>query len=159
MKTVSVSWFVLFLVALLIASPGLHAEEVQRGFTSSDLLSAAAEDEHRIDAAMARAQEADPSTAGQTKAIDAALKEWDKLLNQSYQKILKKLDPAAVRALRESQRVWAAWRDKELKNLESFYSRMQGTMYVPMGAYARMNLTRQRAMQLERQAALVDERD
>ena len=62
------------------------------------------------------------------------------------------------KSLRDSQRAWVAWRDLEIKSLGKFYSKMDGTMYVPMAVYARMNLTRQRALALERLASLVDQR-
>ncbi|MDA0350562.1 MAG: DUF1311 domain-containing protein, partial [Verrucomicrobia bacterium] len=84
---------------------------------STGMLSAHDEKRHRIDAAMDAAQEADPSTGGQTEAIGKALKAWDKLLNASYQKLLGKLDNQADNQLRDSQREWVVWRDKELQNL------------------------------------------
>ena len=141
-KSNATLWTILACLALLLHASQLHAN---------------AEEKHPIDAAMDAASEANPSTGGQTEAIEAALKQWDALLNQSYQKLIAKLDLEAANKLRDSQRAWVAWRDKELESLGSIYSKLRGTMYVPLGAYARMNLTRQRAMQLERLAQLAEE--
>ena len=117
------------------------------------------EEKHPIDAAMDKASEKDPSTGGRTEAIDDALESWDKLLNESYQKLKAKLDRDGAKALRDSQRAWIAWRDKEIANLDKIYGKLRGTMYVPMHAYAKMNLTRQRALQLERLAELAGDID
>lgn len=114
---------------------------------------------HPIDAAMEKAQAKDPSTAGQTSAIDSALKKWDTELNRHYDTLLKRLDPEATAKLRESQREWVTWRDKELESLSAFFSKMDGTMWVPASAYARMNITRERALSLGRLAELSEMRE
>lgn len=124
----------------LVLIPSLHAEE------------------HPIEVKMQQAMDQNPSTAGQVEAITHALAEWDQLLNRHYQTLINALEPESAAALRESQRSWVAWRDLELKSLNAFYVKMQGTMYVPMAAYAGMNLTRQRALALETLASMANER-
>ncbi|MDF1815664.1 MAG: DUF1311 domain-containing protein [Verrucomicrobiales bacterium] len=121
-------------------------------------ISTLADEKHPIEVEMDKAMDQNPSTAGQIEAITNAQAKWDELLNKHYQTLTKDLEPEAVKALRESQRTWISWRDRELKSLRTFYSKMDGTMYVPMAAYAGMNLTRQRALSLERLASMVNER-
>jgi len=121
-------------------------------------LTVQAEDKHLIDAEMDAAIERNGSTGGQTEAMGAALKKWDALLNLSYKALKENLDPAALKSLVESQRAWITWRDKELDFIQRYHKKLQGTMYVPMEAYRRMNLTRQRAIHLERMAEFVEDR-
>ena len=117
------------------------------------------EKKHPIDQKLEAAIEKDSSTGGQNQAIGDAHEAWDKVLNQSYQKLLKHLDPGAAKKLRESQRAWIAWRDKEVASLTAFYEKMQGTMWSPIHAYSVMELTRQRAIDLSDLAEFVQDRE
>ncbi len=47
---------------------------------------------------------------------------WDKRLNQVYRKLMIKLSPKQRKLLRESQRKWLQYRDREFKFIESFYT-------------------------------------
>ncbi len=127
-------------------------------FVGTTFLTVQAEDKHLIDVEMDAAIERNGSTGGQTEAMGEALKKWDALLNLSYKALKENLDPAALKSLVESQRAWITWRDKELDFIQRYHEKLQGTMYVPMGAYRRMNLTRQRAIHLERMAEFVEDR-
>ena len=127
-------------------------------FLLANLSTAQALDKHPIDKEMDAAINKNPSTAGQNQAMTTALEKWDALLNRSYQKLKINLDPVALENLVESQRAWVVWRDMEIVFIGEFYSKLQGTMYIPGQIYKRMNLTRQRAMQLERLAGTVRDR-
>ncbi len=140
-ESVVCPWLFLFAVLIQVVDAGAADEEV-----------------HPIDAQMQAASERDASTAGEVGAIQAALKQWDASLNEHYESLLEFLDPAAANALRESQRQWIVWRDLELKSLDAYYERMEGTMWQPVRAYARMNLTRQRALALQRLDELIENR-
>ena len=81
----------------------------------------------------------------------------DRLLNKSYAGLMVRLDKDGKARLRESQRAWMTWRDLEIGARRAIYGNFRGTMYVPMGAYAEMNVTRERAMYLERMLKFMEE--
>ena len=54
-------------------------------------------------------------------------------------------DPLAKAAQQE----WIKYRDVEFKLTDSVYDRLQGTMYIPMRADHRMQIVKQRAIELK----------
>lgn len=106
------------------------------------------EKKHPIDVAMQACIKKDSSTAGMVECIGAARKSWDREMNGSYQKLIGKLDAKGKNSLKTAQVQWIRYRDAELKTIESVYSRTQGTIYLPMMADDAMQLTRQRAREL-----------
>ena len=70
---------------------------------------------------------------------------WDDILNKSYQALLKALDQDQQVKLREMQRAWIAWRDK---NCEFLYDYFQGTMANPMIATCVSRATGMQALYL-----------
>jgi hypothetical protein len=69
----------------------------------------------------------------------------DSALNASYQALLSHLDPPAQQQLREAQRAWISFRDREC----AFRSRAGARPDQPVACVA--ELTRQRATELDRQ--------
>ena len=59
--------------------------------------------------------ESDGSTPGILECISNATKEWDKELNKYYKLLLGKLNQSQQSSLRESQRQWLAYQEKETK--------------------------------------------
>ena len=55
-------------------------------------------------------------------------------------------EPRAV--LREAQRAWIAFRDRELAWLAKFYGGLAGTMYANMLAADRVDLVKRRVLEL-----------
>jgi uncharacterized protein YecT (DUF1311 family) len=47
-----------------------------------------------------------------------------------------------------AQERWLAWRTAENESLDALYDGFQGTMYSPMRAHARMDITAHRAREL-----------
>ena len=70
---------------------------------------------------------------------------WDDILNESFRRLLGKLDEDQVRKLREMQRAWIASRDK---TCEFLYDYFQGTMANPMIAACTSRETGRRALYL-----------
>ncbi|MDR3465265.1 MAG: DUF1311 domain-containing protein [Xanthobacteraceae bacterium] len=75
--------------------------------------------------------------------LDGEQAQWDKLLNASYQALLKGLEPEQQAKLREMQRSWI---DARKKSCEFFYDFFQGTMANPMIAYCMNQETARRAI-------------
>ena len=136
----------LLISVLMLSSYPLFAQEAE-------------EEKHWIDVKMEQAIDKDGSTAGMITATDAALKDWDKELNKHYQKLLTNLDDKAKAKLRESQRAWIQFRDKEIALIQAFYSKIDGTMFRVISASAVMELTHKRAVSLSYMAEFAELRE
>jgi uncharacterized protein YecT (DUF1311 family) len=89
------------------------------------------------------------STMGMVDCTDKTAKEWDKEMNLIYNKLKQILHADDFEKLQASQREWIKYRDMEIEAINSIYSKMDGTMYIPMNVNAIMELTRARTLQLQ----------
>lgn len=117
-----------------------------------------AEEKDPIEIQMDAAIEQNGSTGGQVEAITEANQKWETKLNAIYKSLKQKMQPDEFAALQQAQRAWITYRDKQLLSYESTYGKMDGTMWVPMHAYAVMNLTKKRVQELQTLLGLVEER-
>ncbi|HEV2763050.1 MAG TPA: lysozyme inhibitor LprI family protein, partial [Pyrinomonadaceae bacterium] len=118
---------------------------------------AAQEREHPIDKTLRACEEQDPSTAGQVRCITAAQGMWDKELNRVYNELARRLAAPARQRLRAAQLAWISHRDAEFKLIDEVYANLEGTMYVPMQAHARMRVVKARALELAGYLSLLEE--
>ena len=81
-----------------------------------------------------------------TACLDAEKKQWDAVLNTSYQALLKGLEPEQQTKLREMQRAWIASRDLTCGFYDDYF---QGTMANPMIANCLNRETARRAVFLK----------
>jgi len=88
------------------------------------------------------------TTLAMTECIVKAADSWDIELNKNYKILLGLLTEEQKEKLKEYQRQWIKYRDNELDFSRSFYTQMQGTMWIPVAARTRLNLTKQRAEEL-----------
>jgi uncharacterized protein YecT (DUF1311 family) len=77
--------------------------------------------------------------------LDAEQAQWDRILNASYQALLKGLEPEQQAKLRDMQR---AWIDARKKSCDFLYVYFQGTMANPMIANCMNRETARRAIYL-----------
>lgn len=110
-----------------------------------------------IDQAYYDCTAADSSTAGELACIQQAHINWDKALNQSYQALLKILPKAQKAALQQAQREWLAFRNVEWESLDKRYAAKDGAIYRVFHAVKRMELTKQRALQLHEYQSLFND--
>lgn len=103
---------------------------------------------HPIDIALDQCLEKNSSTVGMLGCIDKAYDLWDQELNTQYQKLSSRLNTDQKAKLKTTQLAWIRFRDAEFQNIESIYGAMDGTMYIPMAAYAKMEVLQQRTLQL-----------
>jgi uncharacterized protein YecT (DUF1311 family) len=103
---------------------------------------------HPIDAELEERIDADSSTVGMIEACQWAEGEWDKLLNENYQALMKKLDKKNQAVLKASQREWIKFRDLEFEFIGSFYGGMDGTIFLTIAAGGRADFVRERALKL-----------
>ncbi|WLD24047.1 lysozyme inhibitor LprI family protein [Flavobacterium dauae] len=88
-------------------------------------------------------------TKGMLDCINSATTKWDVELNKTYKKLLSLLTVEQKEKLKIAQRKWIEYRDKEIEFSIQTYSDMQGTMWIPVSAQTKMDLTRQRTIDLE----------
>jgi uncharacterized protein YecT (DUF1311 family) len=124
--------FIVLIFCILISSK-LHSQE----------------DKHPIDLFLDSCMDKDPSTAGMVNCTDEAIKMWDNELNKYYRLLVSTLDGESVNSLKSAQLEWIAFRDKEFINIENIYSKMEGTMYIPMQLFARLEIIKARTLQLQ----------
>lgn len=118
------------------------------------VLSFSQEKEHPIDTWYNKCIEADGSTMGMINCADSAAVLWDIELNKNYNLLMDLLNETAKEDMREAQREWIKFRDKEWKAISSYYGYVYevmegGTMYPMLAAGARMEVVRKRALDLK----------
>ena len=101
-----------------------------------------------IDAKIKALSEKDPSTHGQMHALDEGYKLWDAELNRVYKETLAAIAPGDRAAFVSSQKAWLNFRDREFDLQTALLFRLRGTMYGPIRIARRMEIVRQRALQL-----------
>jgi uncharacterized protein YecT (DUF1311 family) len=111
-----------------------------------------------IDRAMEAAMEKDPSTAGMVRAISDATVQWDKKMNSIYKSLGKNMEADEWSSLVLAQKAWINYRDLQITSIESTYSKMEGTMWVPVSASRVMEITKERALFLESLLENISER-
>ena len=85
------------------------------------------------------------STADTVACYDREQGAWDRMLNGSYQRLLKELTPDQATHLRAMQRSWIETRDLTCRFYDTYYS---GTMAQPMIAACANRETARRALLL-----------
>jgi len=111
-----------------------------------------------VDAAMDAAMDKDPSTAGMVKAISDANAKWDKRLNDAFQKLKKTMQPDEWHYFVLAQKDWLVFREAQLKSINVTFSKMDGTMWIPVSASKAMEITKDRALFLESLVDTIGER-
>ena len=107
---------------------------------------------HPIDAQLHRCLEdtTNQTTKGMRDCAYVAMEAWDAEMNKDYQALLGLMKPEGQTALREAQRAWLFYRDKEFDLTNELYmSEMQGTMYHVVATNANMELVKARALELK----------
>ncbi len=108
------------------------------------------EKKHRIDIELQKCLDSkeNSTTLKMTHCVTKAADAWDIELNKNYKTLLGLLNKEQKEKLKETQRQWIKYRDSELEFSRSFYNQMQGTMWIPIAAQTRLDLTKQRAQDL-----------
>lgn len=119
---------------------------------------AQADSKHPIDVQLVLCLQDSLSTAGMRECCYTALDAWDAEMNKTYAALLEVLSPEGQSALREAQRAWLAFRDKQLElNYQFYIEELQGTMYHVMASHANMDVVKQRALGLKAMLNMVSE--
>lgn len=80
--------------------------------------------------------------------IHRARELWDKKIAIVYGELMIKLNPSERTQLVVSQQQWVKYRDEEFKFADAFYSSLGGTMWLDIIASDKLQITKERALQL-----------
>lgn len=105
--------------------------------------------DHPIDVKLDNCLDSNPSTARMVECLGVAYKEWDDELNKNYKLLQSVVNAEQKSALRLAQLSWITYRDKEIDLLQALYKTKEGTMFVPMYEYSRVELVKKRALELK----------
>jgi uncharacterized protein YecT (DUF1311 family) len=109
------------------------------------------EAKHPIDVELqnCRDTESNQTPFGRIECEHIAADLWDNELNNYYNDLMKRINTKEQEILKESQRKWIEYRDKELNFSETFYFGFQGTMWGTVAAGRRCDIIRSRALELK----------
>ncbi len=113
--------------------------------------------EHPIDVKLNECMDKNPSTAGIVECLDIAYKAWDDELNKNYKLLQSVVNAEQKSALRLVQLSWITYRDKEFEMLQTLYKSKEGTMFIPMYSYERVDVVKKRALDLKSHYNLMTE--
>ena len=99
---------------------------------------------HPLDIELDKCMEENPGTTSSTICMSEMIDKWDAELNKYY----KLLGGNENKALRDAQVAWIKFRDNEHAYIEAKYD-YDGTMYRQMKVAARLDIVRERALQLK----------
>jgi len=90
------------------------------------------------------------SNADMCNCTIQARESWDKELNKYYNLLKTKLPKEAFETLKESQKQWLVYRDKEYAFISKyFYEVQQGTMWYAVAENRKKEIVKSRAVELE----------
>lgn len=106
--------------------------------------------EHPIDLALQQCLDSEENftTKGMADCVLKALDKWDSMLNKNYNELLQLLSDTQKEKLKTSQVIWLEFRDKEIDFSNQLYYDMQGTMWHTIATDRKLELTKNRALEL-----------
>ncbi|MAC94720.1 MAG: hypothetical protein CMC96_04385 [Flavobacteriales bacterium] len=109
------------------------------------------EKEHPIDIDLQKCLDSNENytTKGMTDCVVRSTEKWDEELNKNYQELLTLMTAEQTDKLKIAQRKWVEYRDKEIEFSNQLYYDMQGTMWTPVAAQTKLDLTRKRTIEIE----------
>lgn len=88
------------------------------------------------------------TTVGLVRALKVQYNEMDALLNESYNALFNSLNSEQQKALRDSQREWIKFRDKEMGFIETLYDKDDPTICNLNYLYNMTSLTKNRTIDI-----------
>lgn len=118
----------------------------------------AEEPPHPIDKHLNDCMLKDGTTAGMVSCSNAAYASWDAELNKQYRELVGKLNAADLAKLKDSQRKWLSFRDAEFAFIDTIYAKLEGSMWRPSIINDKLEIVKDRAVQLKWLNFKADER-
>jgi uncharacterized protein YecT (DUF1311 family) len=103
-----------------------------------------------IDDNLAKCKTSAVSTMETTDCYDTATDSWEAELNTQY-KLLLQDQPKEIQAnLRNAQRAWVKYKESYISAMRDFYSQERGSIWSIVMSESKMNVTRDKAIDLYR---------
>ncbi len=123
---------------------------VSLSFLSAPAISFADKGQHPIDKAEEQCLSKNSTTAGMCNCTYAAQVKWDEEMNKYYLLLIKKLNKEEGLKLKEAQRAWIKFRDKEFEFINTRYLEpFEGALYQTIAADEAMEVVKARALDLQ----------
>lgn len=103
-----------------------------------------------IDSTLDKCKQDAISTIDSQHCYEVAIESWDNILGHEYSLLMKDLPENVRVAIRDSQRQWIKYRDSYNKGIEAFYQKEEGTIWSLVAAESKMNVIRDKALDLHR---------
>jgi uncharacterized protein YecT (DUF1311 family) len=108
-----------------------------------------AQDKHPIDKLEEECINKDSTTVGMNNCAMEACKQWDTELNKYYKLLIEVLSKEEKQELKDAQIAWLKYRDLETKFRMDTLLNNQGTMYSNMAMSEKLDIVKQRALELK----------
>lgn len=103
-----------------------------------------------IDSTLDKCKKNAISTIDSQHCYEVAIESWDNILGHEYSLLMKDLPENVRISIRDSQRQWIKYRDSYNKGIEAFYQKEEGTIWSLVAAESKMNVIRDKALDLHR---------
>ena len=104
----------------------------------------------KIDSQLEACQHQAQTTLDSQNCYLVATRGWDAELNKQYQALLNGTPEAVGSALRDSQRQWLKYKNDYDAAINLFYQQQQGTIWGIIAAQSKMNVIKDKALDLYR---------
>ena len=119
--------------------------------SAGTFLNAADTDRHPIDIKLERCLSHSNAIMPRAECYSTAYTSWEKDIDVSEKKLLAKAGEKEKASLAASQIAWEKYRDTRFQQIAERYNKMRGTGYIPVRVKVRMEILRERALQLEKE--------
>ena len=107
-------------------------------------------DDGKIDIEYKQCLDDSTTTDGMRRCAAVAMQKWDSELNKYYKLLMENISTERQAMLREAQREWIQYRDKEFAFINGYYfEEKQGTMWYPVADGEKMKMVKRRALELK----------
>ncbi len=106
---------------------------------------------HPIDIKLERCLSHSNATMPRAECYSTAYTSWEKDIDVSGKKLLAKAGEKEKASLVATQMAWEKDRDARFQQIADRYNKMRGTGYIPARVKLRMEILRERALQLEKE--------
>lgn len=103
-----------------------------------------------IDIALDQCQQTADTTPDIAGCFNEAMISWDKELNTQYKALLSGQSDAFTSTMRQSQRDWITYKNNYFLAINEYYKTMDGTIWRIVAAQTKMNVIRDKALDLQR---------
>ena len=110
-----------------------------------------------VDSTQDKCGQGNKTTKETLQCLSESLASWDMQLNHVYKELQKVLSKDGREDLKLSQLKWLAFRDAEVPFIDNSYSSLKGTIHKAYSMENNVALTKDRALQLKRYLAEINE--